>query len=339
MTLLNEQVFHQAFGCGKVTAFDGRYLWVIFDVGQKQFVYPDAFDTFLSIENPTLSKAIQQDLANVKQKKARADQTLYINTPIPAKKRKTSNTPLRSNIAFKCTYCDGGQSDQQIGFHGACSDRTIHNNIAVEHRIWCTADEAPCMQYYNGALSRRQLDSMCTGDGFICYESQMLRDWKAMAGIVRNGERQGKPMKLNKVQINSLCVLTTRDPDSSEPERYVFAVFLVDESYEGDRDETGYVSTLSKYKLKLSPKEARAILFWNYHANDNQPELPAWGSGLHRYLDDVQSALILRDIVKIKIGTADEALAKEFYEYYCKINAVNDVSHKKPYGALNLNRH
>lgn len=54
--------------------------------------------------------------------------------------------------------------------------------------------------------------------------------------------------------------------------------------------------------------------FWRYHANEKQPEIAAWSSGLHRYFNDEQAAQILRDIVKIKKGTADEALAREFYE-------------------------
>lgn len=84
----------------------------------------------------------------------------------------------------------------------------------------------------------------------------MLREWKAMAGIVQKGDRAGQPMRLNKVQNNSLCVLTTRLPNSSERDRFIFGVFLVDENYEGDNFEEGYVSTKSKYKIKLSPKEA-----------------------------------------------------------------------------------
>jgi len=130
-------------------------------------------------------------------------------------------------------------------------------------------------------------------------------------------------MKLNQVQTNSLCVLTTRDPGSIENERYIFAVFLVDESYEGDNCDEGYVTTSSKYKIKLSPKEAHSMLLWNYHANENQPEITVWSSGLHRYFDDEQATQILKDISIMKQGTPDEDLAFEFLNYFIKINDVD----------------
>jgi hypothetical protein len=41
-------------------------------------------------------------------------------------------------IAFKCNYCDGG------GFPGimdVCSKDMIRNNICVEKRKWCFADD------------------------------------------------------------------------------------------------------------------------------------------------------------------------------------------------------
>ena len=50
-------------------------------------------------------------------------------------------------------------------------------------------------------------------------------------------------MRLLKVQKNSLAVLTTREPNAASDEsRFVFAVFLVDESYEGDNRDAGYIA-------------------------------------------------------------------------------------------------
>jgi hypothetical protein len=183
-------------------------------------------------------------------------------------------------------------------------------------------------------MTRDELDSICKDDGFVCYESQMLREWKAMAGIVQHGENKGKPMKLNQVQTNSLCVLTIRDPQSKEKDRYIFAVFLVDDTYEGDGREEGYVSTKSEYKIKLTPTEARSLLFWNYHANDNQPEVAVWSSGLHRYFGDDQAVQILRDIAKIKRGTEEEELSERFLQHFCRINGVDISTIKGLSGAL-----
>ena len=193
----------------------------------------------------------------------------------------------------------------------------------MAHYNWCCDENSPCSQYYNGIIDRKTLDGFNNGSGFICYESQMLRNWSAFAGYSLTKDSYQRPLKLNKVQINSLAILTTREPYSPENDRFVFAVFLVDEAYEGDNREQGYVTTSSKYKLSLTKDEARKILFWNYYYNENAPEKAAWGQGLHRYITDVQAASVLHDIVTLKTGKKDEALAKEFLEHFCRINDIN----------------
>jgi hypothetical protein len=178
------------------------------------------------------------------------------------------------------------------------------------------------------------LDDIVADGGFVCYESQMLRDWKAMAGIVQNGDRKGQPMHLSNVQTNSLCILTTRKPNSTEEDRFIFAVFLVDQTYDGDDLDEGYVSTKSKYKLKLTSEQAHQMPFWRYHANKNQPEEVVWSSGLHRYITGEQAGQILRDIVSLKCGTEDAELAREFYETFCAITKINAETLRAPNGAL-----
>ena len=141
-------------------------------------------------------------------------------------------------------------------------------------------------------------------------------------------------MKLSKVQVNSLAVLTTREPYEPEEKRFIFGVFLVDEAYEGDNRDEGYVTTSSKYKIGLSKEEAKNIKFWNYYRNENAPERIAWGQGLHRYITDIQAASILKDIADLKIGTEDEELAREFLTYFCKINSIDSMVLPMREGAL-----
>lgn len=148
---------------------------------------------------------------------------------------------------YQCFYISsklglrGSKSDKEIGFNGVCSDKIIKNNIEVEKRTWCSSEKSDCLSYLRGEISRLELDNIHSSGGYVYYESQMLREWKAMAGIVQKAERAGQPMRLNKVQNNSLCVLTTRLPDFNETDRFIFGVFLVDENYEGDN---GQISTV-----------------------------------------------------------------------------------------------
>ncbi len=63
MELNGAKVKHKTFGCGVVAQREGRYLVVDFGHTRKEFVYPDAFRTFLVIEDPTINEKVQNDLA------------------------------------------------------------------------------------------------------------------------------------------------------------------------------------------------------------------------------------------------------------------------------------
>lgn len=342
MDLINLMVKHKVFGEGIIISHENSYITVKFQQGEKKFIFPNVFDGYLTTENNIIAEKIKQKLEHIKlaekeEKQRQAEliqQKQSITIPIDRHSNVKTKIIPRANIAFKCNFCDGGKSDEQIGFHGVCSDDVIYNNIEVEKRTWCSSDESACRQYLEGEKTRSELEDICNNGGFVCYESQMLRDWRALAGIVQTGEKKGQPMRLNQVQNNSLCVLTTRDPNSNERERYIFGVFLVDETYEGDNRDEGYVTTKSKYRIKLSPSEAHKMLFWNYHANNNQPEVARWSSGLHRYFEDEQAIQILQDIKTIKNGTKDQELASEFLDYFARINNIDIGNIPEKNGAL-----
>ena len=347
MEVKGEKVSHKTWGIGTIVTQTENRVYITFDIGEKEFQYPTAFKQFLVFCNSEFQKIITEEIEKAEQIKLEqekekaqqeklaqlARQSYTEQTSTPTRKKKKTRTS-RPNIAFKCNYCDGGKSSESIGFNGICSDKIIRHNILVEKRTWCSAEDCACCDYLYGYITGEELEAKMNDGGFVCYESQMLRDWKALAGIVQIGERMGQPMRLRNVQPNSLCILTTREPNSTEAERIIFAVFLVDNTYDGDNQEEGFVSTQSKYKLTLSQKEAEQMRFWRYHANDNHPEKEAWSSGLHRYLTDSQAVQVLRDIAKLKKNTKDAELASEFLETFCKINAINIEDVGEPSGVL-----
>lgn len=341
MNLINIKVSHKAFGEGIITDNSNNYILVKFKDDEKRFVYPDAFDGYLVAKDNNINENIKQIIEF--NKKIRAQQHVVIQQKEIKTiknhkniKNKIKDDYPRRNIAFKCNFCDGGKSDKQVGFDGICSDEIMKDNIKVKKHVWCSSDDCACNQYLNGDISLSYLKGSYTGEEYACYESQMLRNWRAFAGIVQTGERKGQPMKLNKVKNNSLCILTTRDPNSAESERYIFGLFLVDETYSGDNKEEGYVTTKSKYRIKFSSEEAHKMLFWNYHANVNQPKVAVWSSGLHRYFEDEQAIQILQDTAKLKKGTNEEDLANEFLLYFAKINNIDINMVNKKSGALQI---
>jgi hypothetical protein len=217
---------------------------------------------------------------------------------------------------------------------GACSDKQIRYNIQVAHHSWCSDPTCPCFQYLNGEIDGYQLDELCRDGGFVCYESQMLKEWTAFAGFVLKEGRKDEPKKIRNVQINSLAVLTTRKPDMPEEDRFIFGVFLVDDADEGDNLNEGFVKSNSQYRIELNPAEAVQLKFWNYHANDNSPEKAAWSQGLYRYTTDTEAVQILKDIVTVKRVPAEKKFAEEFLAHFCKMKGLNPAEIPEPNGAL-----
>lgn len=333
-------VFHSTFGSGTITSKNANLLVIDFNDTEKKFVYPDAFEKYLTSVDQGLMAQVSCDLQVKNDVHATAVLSTVQPDPIPPKPqaRKKLKKVERSNVAFKCNYCDGGKTSTCIGFNGVCSDAVLRYNIEKARHIWCADTESPCRCYLDGKISRIELEDMMKGGSgldSVCYESHMLRDWMASAGVVQTGVDRGKPMRLLKVQRNSLAVLTSREPNHvSDESRFIFAVFLVDESYEGDCRDAGYVTTTSEWKISLTPQEAHQVLFWNYYLNQNAPERIVFGSGLHRYLSGNQAAQILRDIAEVRTAPKDKEFARSFFEHFCKINRIDMEQVPSPAGAL-----
>lgn len=342
MELVGQIVTHKDLGSGQIKAFSGNYLTVVFEDGniEKKFAYPSAFGVFLELESKRYNKRIEEDKVEVAEKEAegklareeRAAEAQAIHEKAISKGNSKSASTSDTNIAFKCNYCDGGSSKDNVGYMGVCCDEIIKYNTSVAKHVWCKNSQ--CNAYMGGSLSREDLDALRDGEGFVCYESQMLKQWRAYAGIVQSGVNKGKPMVLRQARVNGLAVLTTRLPTASDDDRFIFAVFLIDESHEGDSKEEGYVSAHPKYRLQLSQPEAEQLKFWDYYFNPKKPEKIVFGSGLHRYLTDTQSAQILKKISEVKTGTSQEELAQEFFEYYCRIKKLDKDRIPTPTGPL-----
>ena len=59
----NLVVNHKSFGVGTVVSHQGKYMTVKFENAQKIFVYPDAFENFLTLADGTVSNEILADIA------------------------------------------------------------------------------------------------------------------------------------------------------------------------------------------------------------------------------------------------------------------------------------
>ncbi len=342
MELCGQLVSHQALGTGEIVDFSNYCVTVVFQDGsRKRFAYPSAFESFLEADNRSFQLQIQQDQRTELKEQVKRDlakeelaaQARAIAFEVKAQKSHSKGnsrkTEHESNIAFKCNYCDGGKSTAMVGYAGVCSDAVIKHNTSGARRTWCR--ESPCQQYVDSNISRAELEASYDRQEFVCYESRMLQEWRTYPGLVQNGANKGKPIALRQVMSNSLALLTTRLPSAKDEDRFVFAVFLIDKA--GTREE-GYVGANPKYRLQLSLEEARELRFWDYYSNPNKPEKIIFGSGLHKYLTDVQAAQVLKKICEIKKGSSQEEFAREFFEQYCRLKNLDVNSIPSPNGPL-----
>lgn len=352
MKLIGEVVKHKSFGRGEIINFENNYITVLFKQShaEKKFTYPTAFGAFLELENDALIKDIDEDkrkLAQVEAEKKRiSEERARAETDSRSKDtaaKHSGNNGVKAdhknNIAFKCNYCDGGKSDKIVGYRGICSDETIRYNINTAKHVWCSQKENICYKYLQDEVSRKEVCKYyeaAKGDfsKSVCCESQMLEIWSAGAGITQNGGEKGKPMSIKNVKANNLALLTTILPNAEEKDRFIFAVFLINESYEGDSRNEGYVTANPKYRMELSPEETRKLKFWDYYYNSLKPEKIFIGSGQHRYFTDIQAAQVLKKICKIKQGTSEEKLSKEFLDYFCRLKKLEIDDIPAPNGVL-----
>ena len=62
MILENLEIKHKAFGTGTVVAVTGKYMTVRFGSADKKFVYPDAFENYLTLADGSVSDEIKADI-------------------------------------------------------------------------------------------------------------------------------------------------------------------------------------------------------------------------------------------------------------------------------------
>lgn len=231
----------------------GDIMVVRFSGGEEgKYLYPQSFESTLEIKDKAFSEVIEKDLAEYRQALAEKQKQKEPKRTGP-KTDPPRNNP-KKNAAFKCTYNDGGIDRNGIGFTDVCSDEQIWRNIRAG-RKWCSNADCSCKRYYDGEISRRELDR---GWG-PCYESRMLTDWIAEAGVKYSGKSEETAIKIRNAFKDSLAVLTTRLPGAPEKERIIFGLFIVGDFYEGDDDVPGYLEAHPEFRLVFSAEEGSKL--------------------------------------------------------------------------------
>ena len=155
------------------------------------------------------------------------------------------------NVAFKCTYNDGG-STGFVGFDGTCSNENIRRNVVEKPRSWCSSEDSHCRRFHDHGFRGR-------GPIHPCYESQIFKKWKYSSGVSLNGD----PFPMPHAKAGKVALLTTRLPThDTEIERIVFGVFKIARR-KIDEDETWAIGD-PKYAIRLPKTTALTLPYWNF---------------------------------------------------------------------------
>ena len=71
MVFENLEVLHSTFGKGVILSKNDKYITVKFDTCQKVFVYPDAFENFLTLKDGGVNEEISNDIKLSREEKQR----------------------------------------------------------------------------------------------------------------------------------------------------------------------------------------------------------------------------------------------------------------------------
>lgn len=165
-------------------------------------------------------------------------------------------------------------------------------------------------------------------------EEKIFTEWKVFTGTVKSGDKKGQPKRLARITQNSACLITSRESDMAEENRLILGAFMVDESFDVDMCEDGYIPAHPVYRIRLSKQESDKMLFWNYYVDKRFPNRMTWNSGRQRYFDNIWMAQILRDIVSLRQEPQEREEAQNFFSSFCKINRINEEELPKANGAL-----
>ncbi|MGI5936328.1 MAG: malate synthase [Oscillospiraceae bacterium] len=281
LNLVNKQVIHKSFGKGNVVSQTDTCIEVMFKSGRKRFIYPDAFDGFLTLVDERAARSVEKVIEQMEHE--RRQQELAFEEEYERQRREEQLLLLRERLL-----------------------RNHKRHPKSQAAFWCKAEDM----------------------------DRIFTEWRVFTGIIKSGMNEGKPNKPIRLGKTSACLLTVREPRTSEKQRRIVGAFMVDEQFVGQLCEDGYVPSNPKYRLRLNDEESKRMLFWNYYINEKYPERTTWNTGVYRYFDNIWMAQILRDIAAIKGDPEGKELAQEFFEHFCRANHINEDELPEPGGAL-----
>ena len=142
--------------------------------------------------------------------------------------------------------------------------------------------------------------------------------WTVSTGCYLSGYSKGEPRIPERLQPNSMCLLTELPEGCSEAERRIVGAFMVEDDFIGSRCTDGVIQAHPAHRIQLPPE--RRPLFWSYVAKE--PEKQRWGKMAFKYMSNRTGEQILFDCKETALTADEKSRAEHFYRYYCKLNRL-----------------
>lgn len=279
--LINKEVIHRMYGQGIVVDLSDGFVEVQFPIGNKKFVFPDAFGTHLLLKDQKIAKSIH------KIKEEREEQ-------------------LRLEEEKKAEERIAQLKEQQIRMEAENLIKNLKIHPASQAVFWCGQDE----------------------------QEKVFADWSVFTGEVKSGDKKGRVNRPIRLHQNSACLLTLREPDEPEKDRRILGAFMVGTTFVGKQCQDGIIHAHEEYRIRLTEKESKKMLFWNYYVKEKSPHSITWNTGRYRYFDNIMMAQILWDVVSMRKKASEKESAQRFFDHFCSMNRIDKEKLPKPNGAL-----
>ena len=146
----------------------------------------------------------------------------------------------------------------------------------------------------------------------------VFSSWTVSTGCYLSGYSKGEPRIPERLQPNSMCLLTERPKGCSEAERRIVGAFMVEDDFIGTCCTDGTIQAHPAHRIQLPPE--RQPLFWPHVVKE--PEKQRWGKTAFKYMSNRTGEKILFDCKGNALTADEKSRAERFYRYYCKLNRL-----------------
>lgn len=123
-----------------------------------------------------------------------------------------------------------------------------------------------------------------------------------------------KAKVINKLNMNSACIITTKDKNKKECERMVVGLFMMEEDYLGGQT----INAHEKYRAICNFDED--IYFWSLFPEDKR--LKNWKGNSMKYVSTNIVKTLLQSIINRTYDEDNKKLLEELQEYFCEMNQL-----------------